>query len=613
MAESFRLYIGAAIIVAGLLGPMAADASVTVPQRTLRWLGGRQVWVPLCSRRGVNGSAAYFDNVNTTVMDQQACISPSWGTVTALKLVFAAFDMPQQGEVDRPVTVTGTAAIFAPSLNPNTVYSGPGVPSGSSVLNTFSGTALGANGISLGQVISTPGAGIASGTYVAGVANSFVAGAGNTPNTTIVTLSAPTTGATASGQPFTFTGMFAPVKFGGRRSFLIEPGHDVDTSDPVSIVLPPSTWFMVRTSASMSTAAMQIMDMPYTARLTETVGGVNFLEFDSRGTTLNDQTMSPLGLSNTGGGYWGPVTLLALVTVTAGQAAPGAALILGDSIAAGTGDVPDTLGLEGYIQRSLENNIPFVTAARGSTTANGLLAHGDGQYALAIDTGITDVLMELGRNDLEQFNTAASQVEATVKSIVARYTAAGKRVWCFTVPPTTYSNDGWLSAANQSFPAAVGVTGSSVTASGVTQITLASVSGIAVGQGVGLNLSAAGAVAPGSLVTAVNNTTAVITISVPTTAALAASTKLFFGSALQSGSLVEIQRAAYNAYSRNNWRSLGCSSLVDIDAITADQVNIGRWRTDLGQASLDGVHPAAILHQAAINAGLITPAMLSIP
>ena len=613
MMNRARSAVAAAVLVLSLLVSATATANVTVPQRTLRWLGGRQIWVPLCSRRGVNGSGAYYDSTNTAIMDQQACISPSWGTVTALKLVFAGFDMPQQGEVDRPVTATGTAAIFAPSINPNMVFSGPGVPSGSSVLNTFSGAASGANGISLGQIISTTGAGIASGTYVAGVSNSFVSGAGNTPSTTIVTLSTPTTGATASGQPFTFTGLFAPVKFGGRRTFLVEPAHDVVTSDPVSIVLPPSTWFMVRTSASMSAAGMQIMDMPYTARLTETVGGVSFLEFDNRGTALNDQTLSPLGLSNTGGGYWGPVTLLAQVTVAAGQTAPGAALILGDSIAAGTGDVPDTLGLEGYVQRSLENNVPFVSAARGSTTANGLVAHGDGQYALAIDTGITDVFMELGRNDLEQLQLSAASLESNLQTVVTRYVTAGKRVWCFSVPPTTYSNDGWVSAANQGFPGAVGSTGSSLTASGATQITMAGVSGIVVGQNVGLNLSSAGSIAPGSVVTAVNFATLVITISLPTTGSIAASTKLYFGSPSQSGSTVEVQRIAYNSFVRGNWRAVGCSGLIDIDAVTADQVNIGKWRTDLGQASVDGVHPAVVLHQAAINAGLITPAMLSVP
>ena len=104
----------AAMLCIGLLASDAALASTTVPQKTLRGLGGRQVWVPLCSRRGVNGSAAYYDNTNTAVMDQQACISPSWGTVTALKLVFAAFDMPQQGEVDRPITASGTAGNLRP-------------------------------------------------------------------------------------------------------------------------------------------------------------------------------------------------------------------------------------------------------------------------------------------------------------------------------------------------------------------------------------------------------------------------------------------------------------------------------------------------------------------
>ena len=613
MRGKIHVLAGAVLCYVGVLPLHTSFASVTVPQRSLRWLGGRQVWVPLCSRRGVNGSAAYYDGTNTAVMDQQACISPSWGTVTALKLVFAAFDMPQQGEVDRPVTATGTAAIFAPTLNVNTVYSGPGVPSGSAVLNTFSSTALAANGISLGQVISTSGAGIASGTYVAGVSNSFLSGPGNTPSTTIVTLSTATTGATASGQPFTFTGLFVPVKFGGKRSFLIEPGHDVVTSDPVSVVLAPSTWFMVRTSASMSGVGLQMMDMPYTARLTETFGGASFLEFDNRGTTVNDQTMTPAGLSNTGGGYWGPVTLLAQVTVTPGQTAPGAALILGDSIAAGTGDVPDALGLEGYIQRSLENNVPFVTAARGSTTANGLLAHGDGQYALAIDTGITDVLLELGRNDIEQFNVSATQLETTTKGLVGRYVGAGKRVSCFSIPPTTYSNDGWLTAANQSFPAAVALTGSTITPSGATQITMASVTGIAVGQSVGMNLPAAGAVSPGSLVTAVNNGSSTVTISLPTTSSIAASTKLFFGTASQAGSAVEVQRAAYNTYMRGNWSAMGCTGFIDIDGVVADQTSIGKWRADLGQASTDGVHPSSALHQAAVSAGLISPTMFSIP
>lgn len=591
----------------------SSDAGVISPQRSLRSLGGRQIWLPLCSRRGVNGSAAWFDNTNTAIMDAQACISPSWGTVTALKLVYAAFDMPQQGEVDRPVTATGTASVFVPSLNSTTVIGGASVAAGSTTLNSFPSTGLGANGISLGQMVSSSGGGIASGTYVTSITNGFASGSGNAPTTTSVSVSAGTTAATANGQPFTFTGLLTAVKFGGRRSFTIEPAHDAVTSDPVAVELPPSTWFMVRTAASFSAVGMQLMDLPYTSRLTVTSGGSSFTEFDNRGTTLNDQTMTPASLSNSGGGYWGPVTVLALVTPMSGQAVPGSVLILGDSIAAGTGDSPDGFGLEGYIQRSLENNVPFITAARGSTTAFGLLAHGDGQYALSIDTGITDVILEPGRNDLEQYSVTAAQLETYIKAIASRYGSAGKRVWCVTVPPTTYSSDGWVTAGNQSFPYTVAAVGASAASSGATQITLASVANIAVGQSIGLNLPSTGAIAAGTTVAAVNTSSSTITLSLPTTASVAAGTKLYFGVQAQSASPIEVQRAAYNSFLRASSGTIGCNGLIDIDGVTSDPTFVGKWRTDLGQASLDGVHPSALLHQAAVNAGIVSPAAFNLP
>ena len=608
----------AAYIALGFVFQHAASASVTVAQRSLRSLGGRQVWVPLCSRRGVNGSAPWADNVSTAVMDQQACVSPSWGYVTAVKLVYAAFDMPQQGEVDRPISATGSAAIFVPGLNTATVIGGAGVGAGSTVLNTFPGTGLGANGISIGQLISSSGGGVPAGAYVTAVTNSFQPGSGNTPISTVVGMNSGTTAATANGQPFTFGGLFVPVKFGGKRSFLIEPAHDVVTSDPAAVQLPPSTWFMVRTAASMSGPGIQTMDLPAGGRITVTASSGSFTEFSNRSTTLNDQTMTPVTLSNTGGGYWGPVTLLGLVTPASGQTAPGAVLVLGDSIAAGTGDQADSLGYLGYIQRSLENNVPFVTVARGSTTAFGLLSHGDGQYAVSIDTGITDVLLELGRNDIEQFSISASQLEGYIQSLASRYSYAGKRVWCFTVPPTTYSNDAWTSVGNQFFPVTVNLTGASAVGSGVTQVPMASVANISVGQSVGLNgtsNSPPQAIAPGTSVVAVNASNATITLSTATVSALAAATKLYFGSQTATSSPLEMQRQTYNAYARANWKSGagGCSGLIDVDNILADQGGSGKWRTDLGQASADGVHPSAVLHQALVNSGAISTGMFALP
>jgi len=481
------------------------------------------------------------------------------------------------------------------------------------MLNSFQATGLGANGISLGQSISSSGGGIASGAYVASVADGFATGSGNTPTSLTVTMNTGTTANTANGQPFTFTGLLVPVKFGGARNFTISPAHDVVTSDPTSAELAPSTWFMVRTSAVMSAPGMQLMDVPVGARMTINSAGGNFIEFDNRSTTLNDQTLNPSGLANTGGGYWGPVMLLGQVTPLSSATPPGAVLVLGDSIAAGTGDTPDSLGYEGYIQRSFENNIPFVTAARGSTTAFAEAAHSDGQYALSIDTGITDVLMELGRNDIEQFSLTAAELEGSVASIATRYTNAGKRVWCFTVPPTTYSSDGWLSLPNQAFPYSVNTLGSSGAVAGSSVLNMSSVANISVGLQVSLNGSSAAGIAPGTTVTAVNTTNSTITLSSATTAALSGSIQIYFGTNRSSASPVETQRQAYNAFLRSSSSNLGCFGLIDVDSVMSDPAGSGKWRTDLGAASRDGVHPSTVLHQAVINAGLISTAKFQVP
>ncbi len=96
---------------------------------------------------------------------------------------------------------------------------------------------------------------------------------------------------------------------------------------------------------------------------------------------------------------------------------------------------------------------------------------------------------------------------------------------------------------------------------------------------------------------------------------MAASTKLYFGAPQASGSGLEVQREAYNSFARANWRNGGgaCTGLIDIDAVVADQGGSAKWRTDLGQASADGVHPSAVLHQAAVNAGILSPSRFAVP
>ncbi len=270
------------------------------------------------------------------------------------------------------------------------------------------------------------------------------------------------------------------------------------------------------------------------------------------------------------------------------------------------------------LQRSFENNLPFVTTARGSTTALALLNHGDGQYALSIDTGITDVMLEVGRNDIEQFSMTAAQVEANVQAIATRYMNAGKRVWCFSLPPSTYSNDAWTTVANQSFPFATYSTGASAISAGATTIALTSINSLAAGMSVALNGSSnspAQAIAAGTTIVSVNSGANTIAIAPATAGTLAAATKLYFGAPSASGSALETQRQAYNSFARANWRNGGgaCTGLIDIDAIVADQGGSGKWRTDLGQASADGVHPSAVLHQAAVNAGILRPTLFAAP
>jgi hypothetical protein len=619
----------------------------------------------------VNGSAAYTDSTNTAVMDQVLCTAPAWGKVTAVKLAYSGFDLPQMGEEDRLITATITASIFQPANNQYAIASSAATSFPSSTLQ-FAGGSFNSNALSIGQQVT--GTGIPSGDYVTGI--SRVVGTSNAISTVTITLASPTTANTTTGQLFTFAGQFTPVAFGGTRSVALTPRHDVLTSDPAAVQVAAGGQFWVRTAASFSGTGIMLMDYPGTGSrvLANTVYGITYDEFDTRGTTLNDLTMAPVSGSNTGGGYFCPWYVLGLVTPNAGVAAPGAVLVLGDSIGAGTGDLADGLALQGYIQRSLESSTPFITAARGSTTAQMLVARGDGQYAATIDTGITDVLVELGRNDIQQFSATAAMVEGYTASIAARYSAAGLRVWCFTVPPTTYSNDGWTTLANQAFPmttqttstatasgsstisintpAAVPVVGQTVdvgptaqilsvaASAGATSLTLSSVSGLSVGQAVygqgvpvgtlitsisgsviGLSAATTGGlplnasltfgtgIAPGTTISGYASN--VITLSQPTLASIAASATLLTGTHTASASGVETQRQAFNGYLRTaaGRSALGCSGLVDVDGVFADQAGSGKWRVDLGPASVDGVHPAAVLHQAVVNAGIINGGM----
>ena len=67
--------------------------------------------------------------------------------------------------------------------------------------------------------------------------------------------------------------------------------------------------------------------------------------------------------------------------------------------------------------------------------------------------------------------------------------------------------------------------------------------------------------------------------------------------------------AAFNTWIRTDPYGRG---YIDIAAATADPANLVRWRTDLGTPTVDGIHPASVLHVAAANAvAAALPAILA--
>ncbi len=208
-----------------------------------------------------------------------------------------------------------------------------------------------------------------------------------------------------------------------------------------------------------------------------------------------------------------------------------------------------------------------------------------------------------GGNGIDGACTFRSAIDTSIE-IDYQLSQAGRGLK-YPIPPTTQSNDGWKTLSNQSWNVAVAVTAAAANA-GATALMMTSVANLVVGQAV----SGTG-IGPGTTVTAVSGTT--ITVNMALTTPVPAATQLSFGTANPALSAAELHRQSYNSYLRQSASALGCTGVIDDDAVFADPAGSGKWRTDLGPASADGVHPAAALHQAAVNAGLISPAMFLAP
>ena len=132
----------------------------------------------------------------------------------------------------------------------------------------------------------------------------------------------------------------------------------------------------------------------------------------------------------------------------------------------------------------------------------------------AAEIGATDVLLEYGRNDINASGNpqTASNTEGYLETIAAPLLTAGYRVWVFTIPPTTDSTDGWITATGQFLQQQASATTAATSAGSsgaAVTIGIASTSGIQTGEFAGYQYATSSIIPSGTTVTAVGSSTSV--------------------------------------------------------------------------------------------------------
>lgn len=585
----------------------ASFAPPYVPPTTVS-VGAVPRWVPVCGRGRPIGSGSW-DNTDTFVFDSSACTIPNTFGVKALRLSYMGSDISNVGEIPRQATFTGDAAIAIPSTSFSAIVVGT-VASGSTSLNVQVAQGSSGNGVDVG--LGIVGTNIAPGSWITSVLP--VVSSSNVVTLTLTfSNSAGTTstmGSLTAGQVLTITGRSYKATWGDAQTISIVPARHFYDSDPIGAALLPLTQFFVRGSWTVSASGFYVGDYPSPSSGSTRLTG----EGSQRSTSsLTDHTMDTYVPSNSGGGFFSPWTVLGQVT----QPMP-SLLLVGDSICAGTGDAADSYGHMGYLERSLGQLVPWASLCRGSTSALQLSVNLQLIQQAAAEISATDVLLEYGRNDINASGNpqTASATETSLETIASPLVAAGYRVWVFTVPPTTDSTDGWTTAngqfLQQQASATTAATSAGTSGSAIT-LALTSTSGIQGGEFVGYQNATSSIIPDGTTVTAVNSSTS-LTIAPPANSIVGAipmGTTLGFGtrSVSSSGTPVEYQREQYNTWCRSSAKAWGFAGCIDDDTSLEDPMNIGLWRSDLGSASLEGIHPSAALHSAIVAAGIITPAL----
>lgn len=227
------------------------------------------------------------------------------------------------------------------------------------------------------------------------------------------------------------------VTFAGDHWVRIEPGGAV-ISDPVPVNLPKAGHLTSRTTVS-ATAAGRIPLGPQTNA------------DDGEAAVAGPPPPAASTAPSTAYGY-GPWQLLAAAGApTPGQGSPATVLVTGDSNAVGFGDRRGTACHLGWVRRALDGRVPVVNLAVSGATARGALTAASRRRREVLLQWVRPELAvaALGTNDLQGGGPELADMQAMLTAHWRELVDLGAEVVACTLPPVTFSRDGWRSVAGQ--------------------------------------------------------------------------------------------------------------------------------------------------------------------
>lgn len=230
-------------------------------------------------------------------------------------------------------------------------------------------------------------------------------------------------------------GVFTQLTFGGQPTGDIPNGGQL-VSDPCPVVIPAGAQFFTRTVKLNATSNMGFIDLP-------AAPDVLGLPDGNAGTDMGNSGEVPQGTSTT---QMGPAMILGDVGVANARSA----VVFGDSIVLGAGDVTSTSskGSSGYVGRGLDPTMAWTAIANGGVQAAEMASLTGVLTPLLALAKFTDGIVEFGVNDLALGKTPA-QLVTSLGQLHTLLAGPGRTLYQTTLTPRTSSTDSWATSVNQ--------------------------------------------------------------------------------------------------------------------------------------------------------------------